>query len=117
MVNSNQKIAAGLAMELNKLKALYRDQRINLTIIKNEFQDHGKALAFLRRHKDNTSQHKTAHYKVLVESTKTLASKHKMIVIQRNEFERIGTERINQKPTRVIKSSQLHPLHLNQQLI
>ena len=55
MVNSNQKIAAGLAMELNKLKALYRDQRINLTIIKNEFQDHGKALAFLRRHKDNTS--------------------------------------------------------------
>ena len=75
MVNSNQKIAAGLAMELNKLKALYRDQRLNLATIKHVFQDHGKAFTFLRRHKDNLSQHKTAHYRVLVESTKTLASK------------------------------------------
>ena len=50
MVTSNQKLAAGLAMELSKLKALYRDQRLNLTIIKNSFKDHGKAFAFLRRH-------------------------------------------------------------------
>ena len=81
MVNSNQKSAAGLAMELSKLKALFRDQRLNLIIITNAFQDHGRAFAFLRRHKDNPSQYKNDHYKVLVESTKTLASKQKMIVL------------------------------------
>ena len=52
-----------------------RDQRLNLTIFKNEFQDYGRAFAFLRRHKGNPRQHKTAHYKLLVESTKTLVGK------------------------------------------
>ena len=78
MVNINLKSSRELIVELEELLESYESANINFDVIKKAHQDRDRALAWLRRNRDENHP-QFSHFTSLKESTKELASAYRRI--------------------------------------